>query len=342
MKVGEKNLIIEYDLTFQFFYNKVRALVGLCKLSSCKGSDASVKLLADGSSSKLEKACRSILCTASDFDSKKWACDGLAYLTLDAEVKEILIDDTNTLKSLYKLAQSEDKNVLFSIASVLSNLSNSQPREKPSEEMIKLAEYAKHHVPEEDEKDTEKFFKVRRQKLMDSEVAPVLTMMAKHKSDSCRELIASIYLVLCENADNRGKIVAAGGGKALIPMALEGTSTGKSRAAQALAKIAISINPELAFPGQRCLEVVRPLIKLLHPEKTTLENYEALMALTNLASVDSHVRRRIIKEEGLSNIENCMFDENAELRVAATECICNMVHDEDVRTSYIKIVYLND
>ncbi len=37
---------------------KVRALVGLCKLASCKGSDVSIKLLADGSAEKLEKACR--------------------------------------------------------------------------------------------------------------------------------------------------------------------------------------------------------------------------------------------------------------------------------------------
>ena len=94
---------------------KVRALVGLCKLSSCKGSDASIKLLADGSSGKLEKACRNILCTAPDYDSKKWACDGLAYLTLDAEVKEILIADRATLKALFELSKSEDKNTLFSI-----------------------------------------------------------------------------------------------------------------------------------------------------------------------------------------------------------------------------------
>jgi hypothetical protein len=94
---------------------KVRALVGLCKLSSCKGSDASVKLMADGSTAALEKACRNILCSAPDFDSKKWACDGLAYLTLDAQVKEIVIDDTATLKALFQLSKSEDKNVLFSI-----------------------------------------------------------------------------------------------------------------------------------------------------------------------------------------------------------------------------------
>jgi hypothetical protein len=81
--------------------------------------------------------------------------------------------------------------------------------------MKKLAEYAKHHVPEEDELDREPFYKARRQKLMDSGVAGALTLMAKHKSFSCRELIANIYLALCDEHDNLGKIVAAGGGKVL-------------------------------------------------------------------------------------------------------------------------------
>lgn len=122
---------------------------------------------------------------------------------------------------------------------------------KPTDEIKKLAEYAKHHIPEENKYDQEEYVKARRQKLMDSGVATALTLMAKHNSDSCKELIASVFLVLCEEQENRGKIVAAGGGKALIPLALEGTDAGRSRASQALAKIAISINPELAFPGQR-------------------------------------------------------------------------------------------
>ena len=315
---------------------KVRALVGLCKLASCKGSDVSIKLLADGSSSKLENACRKILSTAQDFDSKKWACDGLAYLTLDADIKEILIDDVNTLKAMYDLAKKDDKNTLYSISMVLSNISNAQPVKKPTDEMKKLAEYAKHHVPEEHEKDKEEAYKIRRQKLMDSGVAQTLSVIAKHNSENCKELVASVYLVLCEEPENRGKIVAAGGGKALIPLALYGTEVGKTRACQALAKIAISINPELAFPGQRCLEIVRPLIKLLHPDKSALENFESLMALTNLAGVNESVRKRIVKEEGISNIEQYMFDEHPDLRRAGTECMCNMVQDEDIVFVYEK------
>jgi hypothetical protein len=40
--------------------------------------------------------------------------------------------------------------------------------------------------------------------------------------------------------------------QALLPLALERTSSvGMTKATQALAKIAITTNPEIAFPGQR-------------------------------------------------------------------------------------------
>lgn len=65
----------------------------------------------------------------------------------------------------------------------------------------------------------------------------------------------------------------------------DNTKPGKVKAAQALAKIAITTNPEIAFPGQRMIEVVKPLISLLGIDNTALENFEALMALTNLTSM---------------------------------------------------------
>lgn len=68
------------------------------------------------------------------------------------------------------------------------------------------------------------------------------------------------------------------------------TDHGKANAAQAIAKVAISTNPEFAFPGERALDVVRPLVQLLHPNCTALMNYEALLALTNLSSMSEAVR----------------------------------------------------
>lgn len=39
--------------------------------------------------------------------------------------------------------------------------------------------------------------------------------------------------------------------QALIPLTSENTDMGKVKAAQALAKITITSNPEIAFPGER-------------------------------------------------------------------------------------------
>ena len=40
-----------------------------------------------------------------DADLRKWATEGLAYLTLDAEVKEELVEDEEALRSLIDLAK---------------------------------------------------------------------------------------------------------------------------------------------------------------------------------------------------------------------------------------------
>jgi len=55
-----------------------------------------------------------------------------------------------------------------------------------------------------------------------------------------------------------------------------------------------------------------------------------------MASVDASVRKRIIKEQGISNIEQYMFSEDEDLRRAGTECICNLVKDEDCLYIYEK------
>ena len=40
-----------------------------------------------------------------DVDIRKWAAEGLAYLTLDADVKDELCNDTNAVNSLLDLAK---------------------------------------------------------------------------------------------------------------------------------------------------------------------------------------------------------------------------------------------
>ncbi|XP_049879215.1 protein unc-45 homolog B [Pectinophora gossypiella] len=310
---------------------RVRALVGLCKLGSFGGDDASIRPFAEGSTKKLAEACRKFLINPSkDKDLRKWAAEGLSYLTLDADVKEKLVEDKPALQSLIELAKTGDQSCLYGVVTTLVNLCNAYEKQEMLPEMLELAKFAKHHIPEQHELDDPDFVNKRLTVLAKAGVTSGLVALSKTESHNSRELIARVFNAICSIQELRGIVVQQGGAKVLIPMALEGTTNGKKQAAQALARIGITINPEVAFPGQRNLEVVRPLIALLHPECTALENFEALMALCNLAGMNETTRNRILKEGGLLKIEQYLYEDHLMLQRAATQCICNLVQSEEV------------
>ncbi|XP_042328569.1 protein unc-45 homolog A isoform X2 [Sceloporus undulatus] len=308
---------------------RIRALVGLCKLGSAGGSDFSMKQFAEGSTLKLAHQCRKWLCNETmDVGTRHWAAEGLAFLSLDADVKEELLEDKAALQALFQLTRSENQSSLFAVASTLVNCTNSYDHEEPDPQMVELAKYAKQHIPEKHPKDKPEFVRRRVKKLLSAGVVSALTCMVKKESPAlspaCRELISRVFLAVVEDPEDRGAIVAAGGGKALIPLALEGTEAGQTKAAQALAKITITTAPDMAFPGERVYEVVRPLVSLLHLNRTGLQNFEGLMALTNLAGTSERLRQKIAKEKAMPMIEGFMFEEHEMIRLAATECMCNL------------------
>ncbi|XP_063230294.1 protein unc-45 homolog A [Bacillus rossius redtenbacheri] len=314
---------------------RVRALVGLCKLGSSGGTDASVRPFADGSTTKLAEACRRFLVNpAKDKDMRKWAVEGLSYLTLDAEVKEKLVADRPALQALVELGRTGDHSVVYGVATTLVNLVNAYEKQELAPEMVELAKYAKHHIPEEHELDDPDFVSNRVTVLAKEGVTSALVAMARTESPNSRELIARVLNAVCAEKELRGLVVQHGGAKALLPLALDGTDKGRKQAAQALARIGITINPEVAFPGQRCVEVVRPLLSLLHQDCSALENFEALLALCNLASVSETVRQRIVKEGGVSLVESYMYEEHEMLRRAATQVMTNLAACPDVVRLY--------
>uniref|UniRef100_A0A8D0R1I7 UNC-45/Cro1/She4 central domain-containing protein n=1 Tax=Sus scrofa TaxID=9823 RepID=A0A8D0R1I7_PIG len=254
---------------------KIRTLVGLCKLGSAGGTDYGLRQFAEGSTEKLAKQCRKWLCNAAiDTRTRRWAVEGLAYLTLDADVKDDFVQDIPALQAMFELAKTPDKTILYSVATTLVNCTNSYDVKEVIPELVQLAKFSKQHVPEE------------------------------HP-------------------------------KALIPLALEGTDVGKVKAAHALAKIAAISNPDIAFPGERVYEVVRPLVRLLDTQRDGLQNYEALLGLTNLSGRSDKLRQKIFKEKALPDIENYMFENHDQLRQAATECMCNMVVNKEVQERFL-------
>ncbi|XP_020509292.1 protein unc-45 homolog B [Labrus bergylta] len=320
---------------------KIRALVGLCKLGSAGGDDYSLRQFAEGSTEKLAKQCRKWLCNPQiDNKTRNWAIEGLAYLTNDADVKDDFVEDEPAMKAMFELAKSKDKTILYAVACTLVNCTNSYDKKEIIPELVQLAKFSKQHVPEQHPKDKKDFIDRRVKRLLKAGVISALAVMVKADNsiltDQTKEMLARVFLALSEDPKDRGIIVAQGGGKALIPLALEGTEVGKVKACHALAKIASISNPEIAFPGERVYEVVRPLVNLLHTDRDGTQNYEALRGLTNLAGFSEKLRVKIVKENALSDLETYMFEENEQIRQAATECMCNLVTCKNVQERYLE------
>ena len=305
---------------------KVRALVGMCKLGSSGGHDASIRPLADGSSEKLAEACRRFLVNpGKDRDLRKWAAEGLAFLTLDGDVKEKLVEDEPAIKALIDLGRTGGQDVMYGVITCLVNLTNSYDKQEISEEMIQLAKFAKHHIPQEHDMDDADFVDKRIWTLCQYGATSALVALSKTESKNMKELIARVVNAFCQHSELRGMVVQQGGSKALVPIALEGTDKGKRAAAQALARIGITQDPTIAFPGQRSCDVVRPISKLLAEEASSIENFEALMALGNLALVSEAVRGRMMKDiDVIGAIEGYMFQDHQMLRRASVQCYLNL------------------
>jgi len=174
---------------------KVRALVGLCKLGSSHGTDVSLRPFADGSTVKLAKHCKKFLSLDSvSFESKKWAAEGLSFLTLDADVKEDLCNDKVACQALFKLCKTKDKTVIYGVASTLVNCTNTyEKKEEVTPEMIAIAKYSKTHIPEEHEMDKPEHAKKRSQLLVEAGMISALVHLANVdtsiQSDKSKELL---------------------------------------------------------------------------------------------------------------------------------------------------------
>lgn len=311
---------------------RVRALVGLCKIGSVGGSDASFKVFSESAMHSLVKACKKILINpGKDRDLKKWASEGLVYLTLDADIKEELISDTETIGALINLARTGDLSMLYGILTTFVNLTNSYDKREIMPELKELAAFAKQHVPQDHPKDGVSYVKERVKKLAEMNVTPALVALSKTESMSSREMIARVFNAICEQQELRGKVVQGGGVKVLLDLA-KSTNTRRGRviASQALARIGITMDPKIAFPNQRAIEVIKPLKNLLEIECSALENFEAMMALTNLAQLDESTQRAILRDNGFSKIEHYHYDDHPMLKRAATQCIANIITNPEV------------
>ena len=162
-------------------------------------------------------------------------------------------------------------------------------------------------------------------------------------SRAVHSAVGKAILGLVEEKENRGKVLQAGGAKALQAIVQAALPASKSSdpngtpqmeksdfdPIQALAKLSITAAPVQVFgPNEGAVyDAIRPFaLMLTHSNASLLQRFEAMMALTNLSSLSPEAATRIANADGLMNkVELLMLEDHTLVRRAATELVCNLV-----------------
>ncbi|KAG8872255.1 hypothetical protein FRB97_007823 [Tulasnella sp. 331] len=337
------------------------------------------------------------------------AVEGLAYLTSDTNIREFLSVDSTFLESLFSLIpppkkrqtgpvpvidadnatfdspqQRSSSGLLYGIAVIIANITAYKPQlteeEKQVEKLKNMTqagaqsgqELAGSMDPMEIQRETPLYVKRRCRRLVKAGVLPALVSIAsRSESESVRRTTGKAFLSLVEDKENRGKVIQAGGAKALLAMIRTALAAREAQSAepksakgkvastshqpvraldlqdlfsiQALAKLSITASPLLVFgpDASSSIDAIRPLgHMLLNPASNLLQKFESLMAMTNLGSLGPVVATRIVgyKEPSLGSIltkaETLLLDDNVLVRRAAMELICNLISSDEVWERY--------
>ncbi|KAK1943830.1 Protein unc-45 A [Phytophthora citrophthora] len=306
---------------------------------------------------------------------KERGIEALSYLITYTPVKDAFVKHAGAVASVFRVEFPSTKdsqstggfrsNVYYGIGYILHHVLTSEAaiKRKQMEGMEMTADQyeelqkALKQKSVLDDGDTPEHVEARVTKLAASpDVLTTLVQLLKlsaTKSENIMEMATLSALHAAEAPTVRGNLVQCGVFQALIPLALhhiavadksknaktsqvQGTKISNA-AGQAMAKILISTNPNL-IPSSSLFSSIRPLLDLCKGDQQLL-HFEALMALTNIASVSEETKARIVGEpQGLSTLQYLQFSEHELVRRAATEAICNLLPNDKV----IEQVFMNE
>ena len=280
--------------------------------------------------------------------SKQSSIEGLAYASVQPEVKDRLSKDGPFLKNLLKtLRQSPPSSamifggltLLYNLTRYLPNVSEEQKR------MTQLKAYANASkaTAKIDPLDEAEAVTGRCKAVVEAGVVPVLVSLSKSLSPSSIAIMFNIMASISRVTKMRSTIAQQGGVKLLLQTytAITGNSVDEKQsrrtAAHALALILISTDPSLLFPASGSLPLtsaIRPLLSLLTEDpslptqgpRDLLPTFEALLALTNLASVPSSAPSELIIRQAWTTIEDLLLSNNTLIQRASTQLVCNLVN----------------
>jgi len=324
---------------------RARACVALAKVSLIHHDHR----VAINPSGKLLQATLGLLEAKVPPSVHRWAVEALMFLTIMPEIKEHLYKQKVTFGSLTSLSESVSKDagatsLQHSMVSALRQMCC--PRDKTDEqkrleqemdpkqiEQMKQLSNPQGNQPSEKEEDSAVLKGLAAQLAQDDATLVVAELVAHAPEGAKGVLLSSAQVLLAfANTDSvRGKMVQQGGFKAALALVLSDNKPTQLAAAWALARIAISINPAL-YPrrtGSGPDGMVKPMLQLVDEADNELQQFEACLGLTNLATVPE-LRERIVTAGGWRTLQMALTCENPMVQRAALECLSNLVAAEGV------------
>jgi hypothetical protein len=271
--------------------------------------------------------------------------EGISYLSSLAEFKSRIADDSALLRRL-----SEKMEDSYGFTTIVYNLI--KRRDALSEEqksMLEVKKFAKdiqldvikeYNHPEHDDEAVEKRTKL----IMRFDVlSAFLKVLKTSTTDAIKEKIANALCNISSNEEYRVQIIRVLGLRnlhtKLFTCFKEPNKEQKQiqmKYSHMLAKILITTNPGIIFKNDDfSLDLVKPLLLLIKEASHELEEYEALLALTNLSSLSGELQEKIVTLKGLSILQSSQHSSNDMIQCAATECLSNLMMNADVLEWYL-------
>lgn len=168
-------------------------------------------------------------------------------------------------------------------------------------------------------------------KMAKANVPRALCLLADGASDVTLEQVIIGLNRMANEPSVRGSMIQQGVLSKLIKIEKEEKNPSEVRKKilrnlrHCIGKMLVTTNPSLLTSAQR-MGAIKPLIQLVREVGSSdLQQFEALMALTNIASVGDDTKNKIVAERGLAAFKFAMFSEHEMVKQAATEAMVNMV-----------------
>lgn len=278
--------------------------------------------------------------------NKQNAIEGLAHASIQPMVKEELTADKDFFETFLATLRNShsDPTTVYGGLSIIDNMTRYLPtlsEEQKRISQIKAYANAKKSASKPETLDEDAAVARRCTFVVDARITSTLVAISKTATSNSLGVIFNVLLSLSRNSSHRGIIAQQGGVKLLLqkyPSAAGNTKSeacSRRSAAHALARILISVDPALVFTSGSppITSAIRPILSLLTEDpnhinegpRDLLPKFEALLALTNLASTPLPEVAETIIRLSFAMIEDLLLGKNTMIQRASTELVCNLM-----------------